>query len=115
MPSGFLPGAVLDRVVDALSDAEKILFATDFLAYYVQARVETRWPEPSRRRRVVCSMAVRPRTIRPANTAHDRQMSWSPALRTTISTVTTMLARDSAACWTASPQATSGRGVSSGS
>lgn len=35
----FLRGQVLDRVVDALAPDGRILFATDFLDYYVQARV----------------------------------------------------------------------------
>ena len=60
-------------------------------------------------------IVVRPLTTRPANTAHDRYESSRPALRTTIRTVTIMLASDSAACWTARPRASAGRRLSSGS
>ena len=66
--------------------------------YAAAGPISSRWPEPSRRRRVVCSIVVRPLTIRPANTAHARYESSRPALRTTIRTVTIMLASDSAAC-----------------
>ena len=39
----FLRGAVLDRMVDALAPDGRILFATDFLDYHVQARVLFAW------------------------------------------------------------------------
>lgn len=39
----FLRGAILDRMVDALDLDGRILFATDFLDYHVQARVLFAW------------------------------------------------------------------------
>ena len=39
----FLRGAILDRMADALAPDGRILFATDFLDYHVQARVLFAW------------------------------------------------------------------------
>ena len=40
--------------------------------YAAEGPMNSTWPDPSRRRRVVCSMVVSPLTTNPANTAHDR-------------------------------------------
>ena len=45
---------------------------TDTAMYADEGPMNNRCPEPSRQRRVVCSMVARPLTTRPANTAHDR-------------------------------------------